>query len=129
MLCPGWGVTPKQQKAIAALITESTTAAAAKAAGVTEMTLWRWMQEEEFKGALQAAQRSIVDSAVGKLQAANEKAVDTLIKNLDSENDFASNAAALAILNLTQKAIEQAELIERVKRLEALVAERKLKRA
>jgi hypothetical protein len=103
--------------------------AAAEAAGVSEKTLWRWLQEAAFKEALQAAQRSVVDSAVGKLQAANEKAVDTLIKNLDSENDFASNAAALAILNMTQKAIEQAELIERVKRLEALLEGKKLRRA
>jgi DNA invertase Pin-like site-specific DNA recombinase len=42
------GLTAKQEAAIVALLSQRTTRAAAKSAGVNEATLWRWLQEPEF---------------------------------------------------------------------------------
>ena len=45
----------KQERAIVALLAEPTLGAVAKAAHISDVTLWRWMQEPDFKG--QAARR------------------------------------------------------------------------
>ena len=119
------GLTVKQQKAIAALLSHRTTKEAAKACGVTEMTLWRWLQEPGFSAEYRKAQRAVVDNAIAKLQAATDKAVDTFIKNLDSPNDFASNMAAGAILSQAFKAIEVRELKDEIDEIKRQLAGRK----
>lgn len=114
-------VQRNKQKAIAALLTCKTMAEAARTCGISQKILWAWLQDAGFQRDYQAAQRVVVDGAIAKLQAATDKAVETLIKNLGSSNDFASNAAAQAILSHSQKAIEQRDVTDRLARLEAFV--------
>lgn len=119
------GLTVKQQKAIAALLSHRTMKDAAQSCGVNEVTLWRWLQEETFSAEYRKAQRAVVDNAIAKLQAATDKAVDTLVKNLDSSNDFASNMAAGAILSQAFKAIEVRELKDEIEEIKRQLAGRK----
>ncbi len=110
----------KAQQAIAALLEHPTIAAAATACGVSERTLWRWLQDADFQKKYRDAQRAVVDTAISKLQAATVKAVETLERNLTCGNSFAENSAAQAILTHTFKAIELSELraeIEEIKRM------------
>jgi len=95
-------------------------AEAARKCAISQKTLWTWLQDADFLREYQAAQRAVVDGAIARLQAATERAVETLIRNIDSKNDFASNAAAQAILSHSLKAIEQRDVIDRLARLEAL---------
>jgi phage antirepressor YoqD-like protein len=111
-------LTRKAEQAIAALLEHPTIAEAAKACGVSERSLWRWLQREDFRLRFRAAQREVVESAVRELQAANVKAVKTLVRNLDCGQPFAENAAAQAILTHTYKAIELLDLQGRVEMLE-----------
>jgi hypothetical protein len=122
-------VKHNKQKAIAALLTCKTLAEDAKQCKTSQKTLWTWLQDADFQREYQAAQRAVVDGAIAKLQAATDKAVETLIKNLGSPNDFASNAAAQAIISHSLKAREQRDVIDRLARLEALANERGLKKA
>ena len=67
-----------QERAIAALLSEPTRAAAAGKAGVSEATLGRWLNDEEFRTAYRQARREVLRGAVERLQAATGQAVDTL---------------------------------------------------
>lgn len=111
-------LTPKQEKAISALMSEPTIRDAAKKACISETTLWRWLQLEEFQARYRAAQRAVVNAAIKELQAATLEAVKTLKRNLSCGNFFAENAAAQSILTQSFKAIELVELQERIERLE-----------
>ncbi|MGO8683507.1 MAG: hypothetical protein ACLQUT_02845 [Thermoleophilia bacterium] len=56
-------------QAIAALLTAPTIADAARAAGVSEPTLWHWMQEPDFRREYQAAQQqALAARAAANLQ-------------------------------------------------------------
>src|SRR5262249_45427790 len=90
----------KQEAAIAALLTERTHAAAARAAGVGETTLQRWLRMPAFQSAYRAARRTLVEAAIGQLQLASKEAVRTLLRNLGCGVPSAEIRAAAQILQL-----------------------------
>ncbi len=120
----GEKLTRKAEQAIAALLEHPTMAEAAKACGVSERSLWRWLQRDDFQKRYKDAQRAVVDSAITKLQAATVRAVETLERNLSCGNFFAENAAAQAILTHSFKAIEVRELQEQIDEIKTLLATR-----
>jgi len=117
----GEKLTRKAEQAIAALLEHPTIAEAAKSCGVSERSLWRWLQREDFTKRFREAQRAVVSSAVGELQAATIEAVKTLRRNLTCGSATAENSAAIAILEKSFKAIEIEELQERITKLETMV--------
>ena len=120
----GEKLTRKAEQAIAALLEHPTIAEAAKASGVSERSLWRWLQRDDFQKRYKDAQRAVVDSAITKLQAATVRAVETLERNLSCGNFFAENAAAQAILTHSFKAIEVRELQEQIDEIKMLLETR-----
>ncbi|HET8998938.1 MAG TPA: RNB domain-containing ribonuclease [bacterium] len=78
----GEKLTRKQEQAIAALLAEPTLGSAARRCGVSETTLWRWLQDEEFQAAYKNARRSAVDAATTCLQQAATEAVACLRRAL-----------------------------------------------
>lgn len=112
------GLSAKQEKALAALLTEVTLEAAAKSVGVSDVSLWRWMQEPEFHRRYLAARRQIVEDAVGLMQRASKRAVATLVKNLDCGNPSVEVRSAQVILDQSFKGVELLELEARMKFLE-----------
>ena len=114
-------LTRKAEQAIAALLEHPTIADAAKAYGVSERSMWRWLQREDFQKRYREAQRSVVEGAIGELQAATAEAVKTLRKNLTCGNAFAENTAATTILAQSFKAIEFEEMTQRVEALEHML--------
>lgn len=125
-------LTSKQLKAILALLTERTMQDAAKKSGVSETTLWRWMQEPEFQSAYRQARRSVVEKAIGELQAACSEAVKTLHRNLSCGVASTEVTAAKIILEQATKGVELIDLQERLESLEQLLeaaAQRKGKAA
>ena len=71
----GEKLSRNQERTIAALLVHPTMFGAAAAAGVGEVTLWRWMQIPEFKEEYHLARREAVSQAVGHLQGACSVAV------------------------------------------------------
>ncbi len=120
----GEKLTRKAEQAIAALLEHPTMAEAARSCGVSERSLWRWLQRDDFQKRYREAQRAVVDSAITKLQAATLRAVETLERNLTCGNFFAENAAAQAILTHSFKAIEMRELQEQIDEIKTLLETR-----
>ena len=111
------------ERAIAALLVHPTMAKAAAAAGVGEVTLWRWMQIPEFKEKYRLARREAVSQAVGHLQGACSVAVLALTDISQDVNCPASArvSAAKSILELALKGVELEDLTVRVEELESQV--------
>ena len=112
-----------QERAISALLVHPTMAKAAAAAGVGEVTLWRWQRVPEFKEQYRLARREAVRQAVGQLQAACSAAVLALT---DISQDVSCPAsarvsAARTVLELAFKGVELEDLAVRVEELEMQV--------
>ena len=114
-------LTAKQEAAILALLSQRTTRAAAKSAGINEATLWRWLQEPEFQAAYTKARRETVKHAIARLQQNASKAVDTLKEVMSDKKAvaFARVSAAKAVLDYSLKAVELEDLAERIEALES----------
>ncbi len=121
-------LTPQQQKACVALLTETTIAAAAKAAGVGERTLYRWLDDATFAEAYRAARRKAVTQAVARLQQLSSGAVAVLAQVAADKHAPAHSrvAAASKILDLAIKAVELEDVIKRVEALEQRLEGRKV---
>ncbi len=123
MIGHGDKLSRKHEQAIAALLSTPSIPAAAKAVGIGEATLWRWLQLPDFSAAYRAARRQVVERAVSELQAAASEAVETLKRNLTCENPGVEIRAAQIVLEQAVKGVELIDLQERVERLESLLAE------
>lgn len=108
---------------IAALASGSTARDAAKSAGVAERTVFRRLDDSDFRRQVEDARAALVTQTVARLTAAACEAVDTLRDLLDSEQDFARLGAARAILEIGLRYREHEDLAARVAALEAQTRE------
>jgi hypothetical protein len=117
---PSDALTSKQEKAIVALLSEGTTKEAASKAGVTETTLWRWLQLPEFQSRYHAMRRQLVEVAISELQSNASAAVRRLRAIIDDEQAPVSSqvAAARIIIEQSIVGIEKMDLVERMDNLE-----------
>jgi phage terminase small subunit len=115
-------LTGKQRKAIAAILTWPTKEAAAKAAGISERQLFRWLDEPEFRAELKRAENELIQAAGTRLTAGLTLALDTLaelVKGAQSES--VKRAAANDWMNHQFKNQELRTLAERIDELERTV--------
>ena len=120
----GEKLSRNQERAISALLVHPTMTQAADAAGIGEVTLWRWLRIPTFKEQYRLARREAVSQAVGQLQAACSVAVVALTDISEDVNCPASArvSAAKSILELALKGVELEDLAVRVDELELQVA-------
>lgn len=64
----------KKEEAIAALLTQPTIEAAARAIGIGTRTMMRWLQRPEFQTAYRKARRDVQIQATARLQQASPDA-------------------------------------------------------
>lgn len=104
-------ITEKQEIAIVALVSGKTRAKAAKLAGVTETTLYKWLSEPKFAGRLQETRRTVYQDSLESLKDAATDAVQTLrlVCNDGEATPAARVSAASAILSQCHKQIELTE--------------------
>ncbi|MBE6470917.1 MAG: hypothetical protein E7000_04315 [Coriobacteriaceae bacterium] len=116
----GADLTPKQKKAIAALLTARTQAEAAKAAQVGERSIKRWLSEDKrFKAAYQAALRDLIANASAKLSKGADAAIDSLLDVARSgESESARVQAARAVLDQNLRYSEFADVLQSLTALE-----------
>ena len=125
MRAQGSKLNQKMEQVIASLLVEPTVQAAVKVAGISEATLWRWMQLQEFQDVYRQAKRQVVSHAITQLQQATSEAVRVLrdiMTNPDSK-DSARVTAAKTVLDTALKAVEMEDLSARVETLEKGVDE------
>ena len=96
-------LTPRQRRAIAALLSERDIKAAAEAAKVGYRTLLRWLDDPDFRAALVQAERDLVDGTTRRLVAGQDKALDVLDNVMDGLKDTDRRQAAQAWLDYTLK--------------------------
>jgi hypothetical protein len=105
-------LSPKQEGALAALLSCRTYAEAAERAGVSEATLYRWMNQRRFRAAFRRARQELMEAAVAQVQAAAGQAVETLVNIARSGRRDADRVrAATTILNHSYRGLEAAEML------------------
>jgi hypothetical protein len=121
-------LTPKQHKALAALLSEPTVTAAAAKVGIGERTLHTWLHDvPAFVDAYTAARHDAVGQAVGRLQHATGLAVDALVDVLDSASTPAPAAVRVSAAKvIIEYALRFRELDELESRIAALEQQRLL---
>ncbi len=117
-------LTPKQHKALAALLAEPTVAAAAAKVRVGERTLHTWLQEPAFSDAYRTARRHAVGQAIARLQQTSTEAVNVLHYLMCNPGTRAATrvAAARTILDTAIRAVELEDLAQRLATLEQLMS-------
>ena len=73
-------LTPKQERAIIALLSNRSVEEAAKACNTPVRTMFRWLKEREFNTAYRQAKRSAFGQAIARLHYFTSAAVTTLGK-------------------------------------------------
>ena len=114
-------MTAKQQKAIEALLSESSIRQAAAVAGLGEKTIRRWLRVQEFSRAYQEARQQVFADALADLRAATHEAVDALRKAVREESGALRVKAATTVLELSIRSAETLELEVRLERLERVL--------
>jgi hypothetical protein len=110
-----------RERAVIAVLSERTVAAAARQAGVGERTLRRWMAEDHaFQVELQTARRAAFENGISRVQALTTRAVEAL-DDLLTERDHPSVrlGAARTIVELAMHQRDADILLKRLKELEA----------
>jgi hypothetical protein len=114
------GLSSKQRKAIAALLSERTIEDAAKAIVITSRTIYRWMESNEFRNALLEAEGLAVDAATRRLISGNDVALDTLADLMvKAESESVRRQAASDWLTHLIKMRELRNIEKRLTALEA----------
>lgn len=115
----------KEELAILNLLTHPTLKAAAEATKIGESTLWRWMQQDDFKEKYQEAKRNAVSHATARLRQSMTIAVDALVEMASNSKTpaVARASACRTLLEFGMKAHEMEDLQDRVERLEESLKE------
>src|SRR5205085_12325374 len=111
----------RHENVIVALLANPKIKDAAEAASVSESTVWRLMQREDFQCRYREAQEKAFDGALGTLQGAATQTIATLHKNLTCGTPAAENQAASILLGFSVKAREQFGLEARITQLEQII--------
>ncbi len=119
-------LTPKREKAIAALLSEPSTTAAAAKVGIGETTIYRWLNDAAFAEAYREARRAAVHQAISRLQQVSSNAVQVLVSVMEDPQTPATAriSAAKAVLEFAIKAVEFEDIQVRLAALEKLYENR-----
>ena len=93
-------------------------AEAARAAGCDVKTVYRKLQDPDFKAAVDDFRSNMLDSASGQLAAVLKKAISTLEDLLTSSKPAIQLGAARAILDSSLRVREAVEIESRIRLLE-----------
>src|SRR3712207_7897389 len=116
----GRKLTPKQEKAITALLAQPTIEKAAAAISVNPASIYRWLAEPGFEAAYRAARREAVGQAIACLQQVSTHAVTVLVTVMANTSTPPATrvAAAKTVLETAIKAVEVEDLAARLDTLE-----------
>ena len=109
----------KSGELIVALLTQPTIEAAARIAGISNASAWRWMQDPVFAESYREAKREAMRHTSARLQAATCEAVDCLraVQN-SGESESARVGAARTILEMALRAADLEDVQRRLSAIE-----------
>lgn len=110
----------KSEQFIAALLSNPTIEAAAKSAGISDATAWRWLKDPKFAEQYRDARREAMRQTTARLQEAAGESVECLREvQRDGESESARVSAARTILEQALKAVDLEDVQQRLDALEA----------
>jgi hypothetical protein len=112
---------PKQsnrEKALIALLETTSVRQAAEKCGLSERTLFKFLEDADFKTEYRNARRQTVESAIAKLQNAASEAVERLKDLMHCENPVVEARCAQIIYENSVKGMEMLDLAERLEEIE-----------
>jgi hypothetical protein len=118
----------RRESLILALLQSVSLKDAARKAGLSYRTAKRWHAEESFRSELDSARKEAFTHSLRMVQGISAKAVAALLRNLKVDKAGDRTTAARAILEFAFRGWEDGELGEKVRELEALVKELKLRK-
>ena len=113
----------KETRMILALAAGATGAAVAKKAGCSRRTVFRRMQDPQFRAAVAQARGQILSRATAMLARTSTLAVKTLRKLLNDPSAGVQRMAARSVLDSFARLSAQAEVEERLAALETTINE------
>ena len=121
----GEKLSRNQERVIVALLNHTSVAKASDAAGIGEVTIYRWLKDDGFNSAYRDARRQVVQQGIVKIQKSIAAAVDTLTAIMEDNEAPASSrvSAAKTIIEIGIRATEMEQLEERIEDLEKIVKE------
>jgi hypothetical protein len=110
----------RKERAVQSLLTQSTLTEAARASGVCERTLRRWLQNEEFAERVRRERSASLESTVNLLRKSSGSAVEALQAVAGNKRSPAGArvSASRAILEFHYRGAELTDLMQRVAALE-----------
>jgi hypothetical protein len=115
-------LTPRQVRAITALLTENDARTAAVAARVGYRTICRWLTFEHFRQALTQAEGAALDGTTRRLLAGQSRALDALEGLIKaSASETVKRQAAVNWLDTLLKLFELRSIEQRVTAIEEFV--------
>ena len=112
---------PKQSnkdKALVALLGSNSIRDASKACGLSEVTIYRYLNDTDFRREYRDARRQSVENAIGQVQRLTWDAVGSLERNLHCEIPAVEVRTAQIILENAIKGIELIDILDRLEKLE-----------
>ncbi len=113
-------MTPKQNRVLAALLTQPTKEKAAQVAGISPRTLRDYLADSDFQAEYKKAFAGLVEDATRQAQQAIAPALSTLREIVESEdqNGQVRVSAARSILEFSLKLTEKTDILARLDALE-----------
>ena len=111
-------LTARQTRVIPYLLGAPSLEEGCKRAGVSKVTVYDWLKQENFRQELKRQRDELIERALDSLKANVTRATETLVKLLDSKSEPIRARAAEDIIEFAQKAIEHEELEKRIEALE-----------
>ena len=115
----------QRQATLDALIAGATVKQAAEAAGISQKTVRRWLEEPEFAAEVTEARRAITGDIIIAVKSKAVQATAVLGEIMDNQkaSPCARVQAAKTVLDTAFKAIETGEIVERIEELEQAAKE------
>lgn len=120
-------MTANQEKAVVALATSKSQEEAARKCGLSARTLRHYLKNDEFQKAYRAACLELTTGATNRARQLLSPALDTLdevMNDTDAPPAARTNAARIAI-EASLRLSEQADILEKIERLEEWVNEQR----
>lgn len=111
-------LTDKQLQSLPHLVTAPSMSEAARRADVGRTTIYKWLEDDEFRRELERQRNEALELAHVELKGLMFKATQVVGEAMDDDNPFLRLRAAQIALTVGLKAIEVKEIQRRIELLE-----------
>ena len=111
----------RKGRAIEALAHGLTIVDASERSGVSRATVYRWLDDDEFKNAVLERQREVLEQVSKRMSSLALQGLDTLAELMESDDENIQLRASSAVLNRFTEVLELLRLEDRLEVLESKV--------